>query len=145
MGMVIERRKWHDGPGGGASAVMCRELIERGMPTILGDGVQTRGLGHFRGGGAALLAAGERPEMVGQVAQVGTGKPTTLLELVQTLAQVLGKDVQPVFGPPRAGDIRLSCANLDRIGKLLGYRPTVSLTEGLRETLDWMRETGKAP
>jgi nucleoside-diphosphate-sugar epimerase len=81
--------------------------------------------------------------MVGQVAQVGTGKPTTLLELVHLLAQVLGRQVQPAFGPGRAGDIRHSCANLDRIHALLGYQPTVGLAEGLRETLDWMKDSAK--
>ena len=92
---------------------------------------------------AALLAAGEKAAMVGQVAQVGTGKPTTLLELVHLLAQVLGRQVQPTFGPGRAGDIRHSCANLDRIHALLGYQPTVGLSEGLRETLDWMKDSAK--
>jgi len=142
---VYGPRQRPDSPYSGVIALFAKALIEGRQPTILGDGLQTRDFVHVRDVVAALLAAGESPEMVGQVAQVGTGKPTTLLELVQTLAQVLGKDVQPVFGPARAGDIRHSCANLDRIGKLLGYRPTVSLTEGLRETLDWMRETGKAP
>jgi len=142
---VYGPRQRPDSPYSGVIALFAKALIEGRQPTILGDGLQTRDFVHVRDVVAALLAAGDCPSMVGQVAQVGTGKPTTLLELVQTLAQVLGKEVRPVFGPARAGDIRHSCANLDRIAKLCGYRPTVPLAEGLRETLDWMRETAKAP
>ena len=142
---VYGPRQRPDSPYSGVIALFAKALIEGRQPTILGDGLQTRDFVHVRDVVAALLAAGDSPAMVGQVAQVGTGKPTTLLDLVQTLGKVLGKEVRPVFGPARAGDIRHSCANLDQIGRLLGYRPTVSLEEGLRETLDWMRESGKGP
>ncbi|MFM8933817.1 MAG: NAD-dependent epimerase/dehydratase family protein, partial [Gemmataceae bacterium] len=105
---VYGPRQRPDSPYSGVIALFAKALIEGRQPTILGDGLQTRDFVHVRDVVAALLAAGDSPSMVGQVAQVGTGKPTTLLELVQTLAQVLGKEVRPVFGPARAGDIRHS-------------------------------------
>lgn len=140
---VYGPRQRPDSPYSGVIALFAKALIEGRQPTILGDGLQTRDFVHVSDVVAALLAAGEKAAMVGQVAQVGTGKPTTLLELVHLLAQVLGRQVQPAFGPGRAGDIRHSCANLDRIHALLGYQPTVGLAEGLRETLDWMKDSPK--
>lgn len=142
---VYGPRQRPDSPYSGVIALFAKALIEGRRPTILGDGLQTRDFVFVRDVVAALMAAGERPEVVGQVVQVGTGQPTTLLELVTTLARVLGREVQPAFGQARVGDIRHSCANLDRIRQVLGYVPTVSLEQGLRETLNWMRDSAKAP
>jgi len=55
------------------------------------------------------------------------------------LNHLLGKQIQPTFGPARAGDVRHSQANITLARRDLGYEPTVSFEEGLRYTLEWYR------
>lgn len=56
--------------------------------------------------------------------------------MVETLNRIFGTDLRPEFRPPRAGDVRDSLASLERIGAVLGYRPTVAFDEGLRRTVE---------
>ncbi|MCY2937111.1 MAG: NAD-dependent epimerase/dehydratase family protein [Planctomycetota bacterium] len=140
---VFGPRQQPDSPYSGVIALFASALMRGRQPIVLGDGLQTRDFVYVSDVVRALLAAGESRAMVGQVVQVGTGKPTTLLELIAALGVVLDKPVQPGFGPARSGDIRHSCANLDQARALLGYSPSVSLSEGLANTLSWMEQTAK--
>jgi nucleoside-diphosphate-sugar epimerase len=53
--------------------------------------------------------------------------------------EVLGTALEPVYEPPRAGDVMHSLADITAAGKLLGYRPKVRFAEGLRQTIAWYR------
>ena len=86
---------------------------------------------------AANLAAMRHPEPIGgEVFNVGTGRRIRLLDLVDALNRIYATDLQPEFRPPRPGDVRDSLASLDRIGRVLGYRPLVAFDEGLRQTVE---------
>lgn len=108
-------------------------------PKIHGDGLQTRDFTYVANAVQAnLLALRAEEPLGGEVYNVGTGRRISLLELVAGINEVLGTDLEPEFGPPRAGDVRDSLASLERIHDRLGYQPSVSFEEGLRKTLDWM-------
>jgi UDP-glucose 4-epimerase len=83
----------------------------------------------------AVIKAAEAPAAVGNVYNVGNGSSTSVLDLVQHLNQLLGRNIQPQFGPARAGDVRYSQADISRARRDLGYDPDVSFIEGLRRTL----------
>jgi UDP-glucose 4-epimerase len=89
---------------------------------------------------ASKLAAVAAPEAVGQAVNVGCGGRTSLLDLVATLNGVLGTSIEPEFHEPRAGDVRDSEASIERATALIGYRPTVSMREGLERTVAWFDE-----
>ena len=92
---------------------------------------------------AANLAAMRHPEpLLGEVFNVGTGERIRLLDVVDTLNGIYGTDLEPEFQPPREGDVRDSLASLERIGRVLGYRPLVAFGEGLRRTVEATRRTG---
>ena len=71
---------------------------------------------------------------------VGSGESISLNQLYRAMAQALGSEIEPRYGPPRAGDVRHSLASLERAEKLLDYRPEISWRAGLELTLDWYRE-----
>jgi UDP-glucose 4-epimerase len=106
-------------------------------PTIYGDGNQTRDFTYVANAVAANLAALRHPQPLGgAVYNVGTGRRTSLLDLVAAINSNLGTNLGPEFRPVRAGDIRDSQASLDRIQQVLNYQPIVDFKEGLKRTLE---------
>ena len=73
----------------------------------------------------------------GDVFNIATGSKTSLLDLVRTINQLLGKDIAPIFESERVGDIRDSLADIESAKKKLGFEPKTLLKDGLKETLDW--------
>ena len=71
---------------------------------------------------------------------LGIGQRITLNHLLAELQAILGTKLPPSYEPPRAGDVRHSLADISRAEQLLGYRPIVGLSEGLKYTVDWYRE-----
>lgn len=82
----------------------------------------------------------EKEEANGQVFNVGTGIPTTVMEVAEGLISLYGKQVPiTISGNYRLGDIRHNYADLKKIEQLLGFRPAVSFAEGLRQFTEWVK------
>lgn len=130
--------------GGYAAAIpqFIAALISGQQPRINGDGRQTRDFVYVANVVDANLLACGVEAAVGGVFNIGTGRETDLLELLEILGELAGAEATPVFGPPRAGDIRHSYGDISRAVATLGYRPAVDLVAGLRETVEWYREHG---
>ncbi len=122
-------------PSSPYSGVISRfvEAMRRGeAPRVFGDGRQTRDFVFVRDVVGANLAAMRSPRVGrGETVNVGTGRRTSLIELLDALAAAAGCGVRPEFGPPRPGDVRDSVADISAARELLGYEPSVSLAEGL--------------
>ena len=123
-------------PGSMYSGVISKfvEVVKSGgTPTVFGDGEQTRDFVYVKDVVAAnLLAMTSERVGRGEVFNVGTGRRTSLLELIETLAAIFGREVKPGFAAERAGDIRHSVSDISRARDLLGYQPEATLEEGLR-------------
>ena len=136
---VFGPRQRADSPYSGVIAIFAAALGEGRAPTIFGDGQQTRDFVCVSDVVAALQLAAQRPGVSGQVCNVGTGRGTSLLELIAALNRLLGTTVTPRHAEARPGDIRHSRADITRARRLLGYDPVVSFEEGLAQTLQWYR------
>lgn len=136
---VFGPRQADDSPYTGVIAIFARALLEGRVPTIHGDGGQTRDFTYVDNVVAANLAAMDRDVESGSVINVGAGERISLLELFRAMAELLDVQVEPRFGPERAGDVRHSLAGLDLARQVLGYTPEVSWREGLARTLAWYR------
>jgi len=108
-------------------------------PTVFGDGEQSRDFTFVTDVVAATLHACLAPAAPGKVINVGTGKGSTLNQVLALLDQILGVQVTPQYAPPRAGDVRHSTADISLARTTLGYEPRVSLEDGLRHTVAWLR------
>lgn len=105
-------------------------------PTIHGDGKQTRDFTYIDNVvHANLLAASSPRDLRGEVFNIGTGKRINLLDVIEHIGRALGVAVEPVFGPPRAGDVRDSAADITLAREALDYEPIVDFGEGIRRTL----------
>ncbi len=127
---------------GGVVAIFLNAMASGGETRIYGDGQQTRDFVHVDDVVRALLAATAR----GGVFNVGSGVETPILELHQLCGAVTGDLREPSLAPAREGDVLHSVLDVSRIERELGWRPQVSLDEGLRGTWDWVRseEGGRA-
>jgi UDP-glucose 4-epimerase len=114
-------------------------LMQQGRrPVIYGDGEQTRDFTHIDNVVRAnLLAAEAAPEACGKTYNIACGRRISLLALAATIGRIVGQEFEPELADPRPGDIRHSLADIGLAEKLLGYRPTVDLEEGLRRTVEW--------
>ena len=76
---------------------------------------------------------------------IGCGVATSIRELWGRIADLVGVDLEPQYGEPRAGDVRYSLASITRAREQLGYVPSVNIDEGLRQTIAYFRERVQAP
>ena len=122
------------------SAVIPRFItaIKAGAaPTIYGDGEQTRDFSYIDNIVQANFKACEAgPDAHGGAFNIACGERISLNELVGILGSFAGRSVRPVYAPHRPGDIKHSLAGIDKARRLLGYRPEVSVRDGLRKTWD---------
>jgi nucleoside-diphosphate-sugar epimerase len=113
--------------------------IDAGNPIqIHGDGEQSRDFTYVGNVVDATMLAGEQDGASGEIFNIAAGSPASVNQLADTIASILGKPVEKEFLPPRAGDIRDSWADLGKAERILGYRPTVGLEEGLRRTVEYL-------
>jgi nucleoside-diphosphate-sugar epimerase len=123
----------------GVISQFAKALIEGRRPTIYGDGTQTRDFTYVANVVDGVLRAAESPAATGEVINVATGGRTSLLDLLDAMKRMTGTEVEPVFEPGRAGDVRDSQADIDKARRILGYEPAVSLEEGLSRTIAWYK------
>ena len=113
--------------------------IDAGKPIqIHGDGEQSRDFTYVGNVVDATMLAGEQDGASGEIFNIAAGSPASVNQLADTIGSILGKPVEKEFLPPRAGDIRDSWADLGKAERILGYRPSVGLEEGLRRTVEYL-------
>jgi UDP-glucose 4-epimerase len=119
----------------GVIAIFCGKLRAGERPLIFGDGTQTRDYLYVGDVVAAALAAAEST-VTGPV-NLGTGREASVLELAETLGRLGDSEsFEPEFAPARAGEVQRIALDASRAERELGWRPTTSLEDGLRQTLD---------
>jgi UDP-glucose 4-epimerase len=111
--------------------------VQGRTPPVYGDGLQSRDFTYVANAVQALVKAGQTPGVSGRVYNVGTGSSITVLDLVAGLNKLLGTNLLPQHGAPRAGDVRFSRADISRARRDLGYEPDICFEEGLKRTLRW--------
>lgn len=105
------------------------------QPVIYGDGTQTRDFICVKDVVLAnILAASAGKNALGETFNIASGKPTSILALLDKICGIMGKKPEPVFEPARKGDIKHSYADVSLAKKVFGFEPRVPLDQGLKET-----------
>ena len=131
-------------PNGAYAAVIpkyIKQLLNDEQPTINGDGKQSRDFTYIENViEANLKACLAGHEAAGQAFNIAYGGREYLIDIYHTLTKALGKEIEPKFGPDRAGDIKHSNADISKAKQLLGYEPEYDFEHGLKEVIEWYVE-----
>jgi UDP-glucose 4-epimerase len=131
-------------PYSGVISLFTSALLAGRTPVIYGDGRQSRDFTYVANVVDGNLLALEAKNAKGQGVNLATGRRITLLQLLKTLASEIGRPAEAIHKETRAGDIRHSLADVKLAKRVLGYRPSVSFEDGLRETVAWYRSAARA-
>ena len=123
----------------GVVSVFGSAMISGRRTTIYGDGSATRDYVYVDDVVAAFLCAAEAPVTTIGTFNIGTGVQTTVTELHQLIAEVVGVSRPPDHAEARSGEVQASALDPTRAGQLLGWRPDTDLTEGIKCTVEWLR------
>ena len=135
---VFGRRQDPDGAYAAVIPRFIRQLMAGEVPTINGDGRQSRDFTYIDNVIEANLRAALAPsEAAGEAFNIGAGGREYLIDVYNQLCDALGTKVEPGFGPERKGDIRDSNADISKARKLLGYDPQIDFAKGIHLAIDW--------
>ena len=139
---VFGRRQNPDGAYAAVIPKFIKQLLNGEVPTINGDGKQSRDFTYIENVIEANLKACLAPaEAAGEAFNVAYGGREYLIDIYYGLTKALGKeDVEPIFGPDRAGDIKHSNADISKARELLGYDPDYSFKDGIALAIEWYKE-----
>ena len=126
-------------PYTGVLAIFAARLLNDHAPVVYEDGHQRRDFIHVADIARACRLALEQDGADGQAVNVGSGQGTSVLEIAETLARLLGKEIEPELpGKFRAGDIRHCFADVTRAREALGFEVEVPFEQGLAELAEWL-------
>ena len=130
-----------DGGEGGVISIFTKSIAAGNEITIFGDGEQTRDF-VYAGDIAAGIWAALHTATPNAAYNLSTQTETSLRELVNILSNIAGRRIEPKYGPERAGDIYKSMLSNARARRGLGWKPAVSLEDGLRRTYEYFVNKG---
>lgn len=131
-------------PNGSYAAVIpkfIKQLLNDERSTINGDGKQSRDFTYIENVIEANLKACKAPhEAAGQAFNIAYGGREFLIDVYNSLCKALGKDIEPIFGPERKGDIMHSNADISKSKAILGYDPSWSFERGIEAAIEWYEQ-----
>lgn len=138
---VFGRRQDPDGMYAAVIPKFIKQLLHGEVPTINGDGRQSRDFTYIDNViEANLRACHASGEAAGQAFNIGAGGRLYLIDIYNHLCKALGKEVEPNYGPERRGDVRDSNADISKARELLGYDPEYDFEKGIALAIDWYKE-----
>jgi nucleoside-diphosphate-sugar epimerase len=119
------------------------KMLKGEKPIIFGDGEQSRDFTFVSNVVEANILASKAQDVSGEAFNIACGERTTVNSLVNTINEVLNKNIDPVHDEPRPGDVKNSYAEISKARKMLKYEPLVPFNEGLKKTINWYQERNK--
>ncbi len=114
-------------------------ILKDKPPTVFGDGRQSRDFTYVENVVDANLLAARTRRTAGEVVNIACSQAVTVNQIIDIINDLLGKNVKPIYAPPRPGDVKHSLADITLAKKLIAFKPLVSFRKGLELAIDWYR------
>lgn len=112
-------------------------ILDDENPPVHGDGSQERDFSFIDNVIEANIKAATTSGISGEIFNVACGEPHTVLSIVDAVNRILGKNINPIFEPRRAGDVRKTLADITKLKTKLGIKNFIQFEEGLKKTVEW--------
>lgn len=138
---VFGRRQDPNGVYAAVIPKFIKQLLNDEQPIINGDGKQSRDFTYIENViEANLKACKASSEFAGEVFNIAFGSREYLIDVYYSLCRVLGKNIEPIYGIDRIGDIKHSNADISKAKKMLGYDPSWNFERGIKSAIQWYKE-----
>ena len=129
---------------GGVISVFVRRVLSNVPPIIYGDGEQTRDYTYVEDAIAAYDLVLKHDDPITEPINFGNGKEVSIIQLANTIIDLSGKkgETKPSHVEPRTGEVQRLIADTSKAKSLLGWKPKVTLKEGLRNIVQWYKNYG---
>jgi UDP-glucose 4-epimerase len=107
---------------------------------IHGDGKQSRDFSYITNVVQANILAATTPGVSGQMFNIACNESNSVLDIAKGIEKIMGEKLTIEHTPPRAGDVRKTCADISKARKLLKYKPEIKFKQGLEKTFVWFKE-----
>jgi nucleoside-diphosphate-sugar epimerase len=132
-----------EGQYSGVIPIFIGKALRNENPVIFGDGTQMRDFTYVDDVVKANILSLEMETDPGEILNIATGTPVTINLLADVISRETGKDnLKPIYEKPRPEDVYASYADITKANSVLGYRPGVTLEQGIRKVIDWFVSTG---
>ena len=143
---IIGPKQKYDDPYRNVASIMVNRMLQGKQPIIYGDGGQKRCFSFVQDCVAPIMRMGSSDAAAGEVINIGPDEEyISILELAKTIAALIDFDLDPIFVPDRPREVRYATCSADKARRLLDYRTTVSLRDGLQSIVNWVRMNGTRP
>lgn len=143
---IIGPKQKYDDPFRNVASIMINRMLQGQQPIIYGDGEQQRCFSFVQDCVDPLIKMGTLASVNGEVINIGPDEETVSInELAKIIAELLDFDLQPISVPMRPREVKVATCSSDKAREMLGYKTTVSLRDGLRSIIEWIRAHGTKP
>jgi len=124
--------------------IFMNQIMQGQPPTIYGDGNQTRAFSYIADVTPCIARAPFTPEALGEIINLGAAEKYTINEIAEKVLEAMGSDLKPVHLEPRY-EVKHAFCTTEKSERILGYRTTYSLEEGLKRMAEWAKKQGPRP
>jgi len=143
---IIGPRQKYDDPYRNVASIMINLMLQGRQPIIYGDGTQKRCFSFISDSLDCLVKLGFQDNVVSEIINIGPDEEfITINELYETIADLLDFKLDPIFMLARPQEVHLANCSADKARRLLNYRTSTSLKDGLQEMIDWIKERKPKP
>ncbi len=143
---IIGPRQKYDDPFRNVASIMINLMLQGRQPIIYGDGEQKRCFSFINDVVNPLVKMGYQDNVVGEVINVGPDEEyITINELAKILADLLDFDLKPIYMPGRPQEVKHASCSANKARKVLDYKTSISLKNGLLDMIDYIKNRGVKP
>lgn len=143
---IIGPRQKYDDPYRNVASIMINLMLQGRQPIIYGDGTQKRCFSFVQDDISCLTKAAFQDNVIGEVINIGPDEEfITINELAQTIAELIGFDLNPIYMPGRPQEVKFATCSADKARNLFGYKTEYTLRKGLSEMIDYVKTKGVKP